>query len=190
MLETDLNDGPPTTTFPSRQRPRRGAPSLSAAFVVLVLLASALAPWLAPEDPLAQNLARNLEGPSLAHPLGLDKLGRDVLSRLMYGARVSVEVGILSVALSLLVGIAVGGLAGLGGRRTDFAITSMIDILMAFPGLLLAIAVSAVESNRRRVIAEEARAESEAVSSFLSGILGAADPLAEGRDVEVLERVA
>ena len=121
----------------------RQSPLLAPLLVTGVVVTAVLAPWLAPCDPLAQDLARNLEGPSLAHPLGLDKLGRDVLSRMIHGARASVEVGLLSVAVSLLIGVAAGAAAGLGGKRADLAISSLVDVLMAFPGMLLAIAVSA-----------------------------------------------
>lgn len=117
---------------------------LGAATLVLLLTSAAAAPYLAPHDPTAQNLAINLAGPSRAHPCGLDKLGRDVLSRIIYGARVSATVGLATVAVSLSLGLLVGGVAGYAGGPVDEAISRSIDVLLAFPGLLLAIALAAV----------------------------------------------
>lgn len=113
--------------------------------MILILFGIALlAPLLAPHDPAALNLAGNLGLPSLSHPLGQDKLGRDILSRILFGARVSVKVGIFTVGISLSIGLAVGSLAGYAGRWVDEVIMRIIDILMAFPGILLAIAITAV----------------------------------------------
>ncbi|NOY53036.1 MAG: ABC transporter permease [Deltaproteobacteria bacterium] len=113
--------------------------------IILLLLAIALlAPFLAPYDPSGLDLAGNLASPSLAHPLGQDKLGRDILSRILYGARVSVKVGVFTVGISLIIGLAVGSLAGYAGRWADEIIMRIVDILMAFPGILLAIAITAV----------------------------------------------
>jgi len=111
--------------------------------VVLVLVALA-APLLAPYDPSAQDTARRLERPSHAHPLGLDDLGRDVLSRIVWGARVSLRVGFSVVMLASLVGITLGAISGYFGGWTDTIIMRLTDILLAFPGILLAIALVAV----------------------------------------------
>src|ERR1043165_1404355 len=117
---------------------------LGAAIVLLLLATALFAPALAPYDPLAQNLDQDLRASSHAHWLGTDKLGRDILSRTIYGGRVSLLVGLSTVALSLLVGVAVGSLAGYFGGWTDQLLMRAIDILMAFPGILLAIAFTAV----------------------------------------------
>jgi peptide/nickel transport system permease protein len=109
-----------------------------------LVAAAALAPLLSPHDPALLDLPGNLKGPSLSHPLGQDKLGRDILSRIIYGARVSVKVGVATVSISLLVGLCIGSLAGYAGRWVDEVIMRIIDILMAFPGILLAIAITAV----------------------------------------------
>src|ERR1044071_1615669 len=115
------------------------------AAIVLLLVATALfAPALAPYDPLAQNLDQDLRVSSREHWLGTDKLGRDILSRTIYGGRVSLLVGLSTVALSLIVGVAVGSLAGYFGGWTDQLLMRLVDILMAFPGILLAIAFTAV----------------------------------------------
>jgi len=113
--------------------------------IAAVLVISALAgPWLAPYDPSFQDLAHRLKPPSWQHPFGNDELGRDILSRLLLGARVSMRVGGTVVLLSGLTGVLIGGLAGFAGGKLDTFITVIvIDSLMAFPGILLAIALVA-----------------------------------------------
>ncbi len=115
------------------------------AFLVTLAIAAALAaPWLMPHDPAAQVLGLRLEGPQPGYVLGLDELGRDVLSRLLAGARISLLVGVVVVGVSASVGLAVGSVAGYVGGRVDEAISRVIDVLLAFPGILLAIALVAV----------------------------------------------
>jgi peptide/nickel transport system permease protein len=99
---------------------------------------------VAPFDSASQDLALRLDGPSLRHWFGLDELGRDILSRVLAGARISMLVGLVVVSISSTVGIAVGAAAGYFGGRVDEILSRAIDILMAFPGLLLAIAMVAV----------------------------------------------
>ena len=117
---------------------------LGLAILSVLLLVAAAAPWIAPADPNHQVLSENLRGPSPAHPLGQDRAGRDILSRILYGARVSVLVGFTTVAMSLALGVLLGSLAGYFGGLTDDAIMRTIDVLQAFPGILLAIALTAV----------------------------------------------
>ncbi|HWO43851.1 MAG TPA: ABC transporter permease [Candidatus Eisenbacteria bacterium] len=119
---------------------------LAAGSLVLLLLSvgALAAPWLAPHDPIRQNLGADLQFHSREHPLGTDKLGRDVLSRVLYGGRVSLLVGVTSVAVSLAFGILAGSASGYFGGWTDHLIMRLVDILMAFPGILLAIAFTAV----------------------------------------------
>jgi peptide/nickel transport system permease protein len=112
--------------------------------VGLAIVAALAGPILWPHDPSAQELARRLEAPSLAHPLGLDELGRDILARLLWGARISLIVGLAVVSVSSTVGMLFGSIAGYFGGRVDDVISRVIDILMAFPGILLAIALVAV----------------------------------------------
>jgi len=113
-----------------------------------VLLALCLlglaAPLFAPADPLAPALEERLRPPDGSHPLGRDALGRDVLSRLLYGARVSFVVGVATLAISLLIGVTLGAAAGWVGGWLDEALVRVIDVFLAFPGLLLAIALAAV----------------------------------------------
>jgi peptide/nickel transport system permease protein len=113
------------------------------ATIVLVLVALT-APWLAPYDPNVQDTSRRLEGPSSDHILGLDDLGRDVASRVIYGARVSLRVGFSVVIITAIVGIILGSIAGYFGGFMDTVIMRISDMLLAFPGILLAIALVAV----------------------------------------------
>ena len=113
--------------------------------IVAIAIAAALAgPVLTPYDPASQSLDHRLEPPSAAHPFGLDELGRDILSRLLSGARISLLVGLAVVSVSSLIGMTLGSTAGYFGGAVDDAISRMIDVLMAFPGILLAIALVAV----------------------------------------------
>jgi peptide/nickel transport system permease protein len=114
------------------------------AIVLVAALAAILGPSLTPYDPAAQTLAQRLEAPSRSHPLGLDELGRDILSRLVSGARNSLSVGLAVVSVSALIGMALGAIAGYFGGFVDDVISRGIDVLMAFPGILLAIALVAV----------------------------------------------
>jgi peptide/nickel transport system permease protein len=117
-----------------------------AGVAVLILLAasSLLAPLLAPHDPLQQSLDKDLLAYSSDHPLGTDKLGRDILSRTIYGGRISLLTGIATVLISLVIGVAAGSLSGYLGGWLDLLFMRLVDILMAFPGILLAIALTAV----------------------------------------------
>lgn len=115
-----------------------------ALIVVAMVLAAIAGPWLTPFDSAAQELALRLEGPSWLHWFGLDELGRDILSRVLSGARVSLLVGVIVVSVSASIGTMIGSIAGYYGGIVDEAIGRVIDVLLAFPGLLLAIALVAV----------------------------------------------
>jgi ABC-type dipeptide/oligopeptide/nickel transport system permease subunit len=108
------------------------------AFVALALLA----PWIAPNDPIRQSLPDTLQGPSARFPLGTDEFGRCVLSRMLFGARLSLLVGVLATAIGATLGISLGLLAGYHQRLDGYVMRAM-DVLLAFPGILLAIAVMA-----------------------------------------------
>ena len=115
-----------------------------AVFVLALMLAAGLAPWLAPYDPNVQDLPARLDGPSTAHWLGSDELGRDLLSRIIHGARVSFYVGTSVVLISLAIGLVIGSLAGYYGGAIDrFFNLIVIQSFLAFPGVLLAIAMVA-----------------------------------------------
>ncbi|HUP58804.1 MAG TPA: nickel transporter permease [Thermoanaerobaculia bacterium] len=111
---------------------------------VLLVLAALAAPLLAPHDPSKQDTMRRLEKPSNQHLLGLDELGRDVLSRVLWGARVSLRVGFSVVLLAATIGVALGAISGYFGGIVDVLVMRLCDILLAFPGILLAIALVAV----------------------------------------------
>ena len=115
-----------------------------AVIVGLTLLAAIIGPALTPFDPARQELALRLATPSLAHPFGLDELGRDILARVLAGARISFLVGFTVVMVSSVFGTLLGAIAGYFGGRIDDLISRVIDTLLAFPGLLLAIALVAV----------------------------------------------
>ena len=131
------------------QRTRRLV-AAGAGFVLLLTLVAAAAPWLAPHDPVRQSLRGRLAAPTLggadgrAHPLGTDHLGRDVLSRTLYGARVSLLVGFAAVAVGSVVGGALGILAGYRGGWTDSVVMTVADAQLAFPFVLLAIGIIGV----------------------------------------------
>jgi peptide/nickel transport system permease protein len=119
-------------------------------FVLVLVLMAVAAPWLAPQDPLRQSLRGRLGGPTLnaadgkAHLLGTDQLGRDVLSRVIWGARVSLTVGFAAVLVGGLLGAGLGILAGYRGGFTDSIIMTVADAQLAFPFILLAIGIIAV----------------------------------------------
>ena len=112
--------------------------------VVGAALLALLGPSMTPFDPAAQTLPLRLARPSAAHPFGLDELGRDILARVLAGARISFLIGLTVVFVSASVGTLLGAAAGYFGGLLDDAISRVIDVLLAFPGLLLAIALVAV----------------------------------------------
>ena len=115
-----------------------------AAILLLLAAAALFAPALAPYNPFGQNLDQDLIARSFEHWLGTDKLGRDILSRIIYSGRISLLVGVTTVALSLAIGVVIGSLSGYFGGWIDQMLMRLVDILMAFPGILLAIAFTAV----------------------------------------------
>ena len=121
----------------------RGA-VVGAVILVVFLLTALLANLIAPYSPVEQNLAMRLSPPSWSHWLGTDDLGRDLLSRLIHGTRVSLRVGVISVALALVAGTALGLVAGYRGGRVDEMLMRALDVLLAFPSILLAILVVAI----------------------------------------------
>jgi ABC-type dipeptide/oligopeptide/nickel transport system permease subunit len=133
-------------TIPALRNRVRRQPLAVAGVLLLAafVLGGLTAPWLAPANPAAIDLAHRLESPSVAHWAGTDELGRDTLSRLLYGARLSLAVSVTVVAISLALGLAVGGLAGYLGGWIDIALTTFaMNTFLALPGILLAIAFAA-----------------------------------------------
>jgi peptide/nickel transport system permease protein len=112
--------------------------------VVVFILLSLGAPWIVLQDPVAQDLAHRLTGPNPAHPFGLDSLGRDIYSRVIYGARISVVSGVAVVSAASAFGIAAGTAAGWFGGWWDEGLMRLTDMFLAFPSLILAMAISAI----------------------------------------------
>ena len=123
---------------------RNRLPWVGIGLLLLIVLAAVLAPWLAPHDPLQQNIAYRLEPPSAEFWLGTDSYGRDVLSRLIYGARVSLLVGFVAILIAMCIGSALGILAGYVGGLVDQLIMGLVDVLLSFPTLLLGLMVAAM----------------------------------------------
>ena len=117
---------------------------VGAAIVVIAILAAVVGPVIVPFDPADQELALRLEGPSARHWFGLDELGRDIFARVLSGTRISLLVGLVVVGVSSTLGTLLGSIAGYLGGMVDEIVSRLMDILLAFPGLLLAIAMVAV----------------------------------------------
>ena len=127
------------------RRLRRSKTAILGLFIVsLYLLCATIGPLFAPYDPYFQDLGLSYLKPCTAHLLGCDEFGRDILSRLLYGARVSAVIQFWTVMISLMFGVLLGSVSGYLGGRTDEIIMRFIDIMMAFPGILLALAIVAV----------------------------------------------
>jgi peptide/nickel transport system permease protein len=112
--------------------------------LLLLVLVAVLGARVAPHSPTAVNIAGRLDGPSLTHPFGTDELGRDVLSRVIVATRVSLRVGFVAVGISLAAGVTIGLVAGFYGRFVDAVLMRLMDMVFAFPAILLAIAILAV----------------------------------------------
>jgi peptide/nickel transport system permease protein len=136
-----------------RERPRawrrlaRNPLALLGGVILLVVVGSAvLAPWIAPHDPAKQTLIRRFtppvwaKGGHAAYPLGTDQVGRDILSRIIHGARLSLLVGVTAVVVSVLVGVTIGLVSGFAGGRVDTVLMTVVDVTLSFPQLLLALA--------------------------------------------------
>ena len=122
----------------------RPIPLAGAAIVVGLVVVAILAPLLAPFDPIAQDLYIRLLPPSWEHPMGTDDFGRDILSRVIYGSRISLRIGLICISIALTGGTTLGLIAGYCGGLADTLIMRLVDIMLAFPAILLAIAIVAV----------------------------------------------
>lgn len=112
--------------------------------VFLVFVLSIFAPWIAPHRPAAIDIDNILVGPSFSHPLGTDDLGRDVLSRMLWGGRISLEVGFVAVGIATIIGIILGSIAGYYGGLIDSLIMRAVDIMLSIPTIFLVLAVIAI----------------------------------------------
>lgn len=113
-------------------------------FIGILVFVAIFAPYIAPHDPLQQNIMMRYQAPSSEHILGTDEMGRDILSRIIYGSRISLQVGLFSIGLALVIGVFLGILAGYYGGIWDMLIMRAMDIMLAFPSILLAIAIVAI----------------------------------------------
>jgi len=117
---------------------------LIAAFLVVIISASVFAPMITPYDPNEVNLDELRQPPDLRHPFGTDSKGRDVFSRVLYGGRISLSVALIAAMLSIGIGLLAGLMAGYAGGKTDTVIMLIVDFILAFPSLLLAIGISVI----------------------------------------------
>ena len=140
-----------TVAAPTVRRVRRGETwrrlahnelTVAGAIILAVVMVVAIfAPYLSPHDPLGMNASQLLQPPSREHLMGTDELGRDVLSRVIWGARISLYVGVISVTMAVVVGVTLGLLAGYHGGLIDDAINRVLDVVFAFPTILLALGI-------------------------------------------------
>jgi peptide/nickel transport system permease protein len=129
--------------FWRRFKSNRGA-VIGAAVLIVYVAVAVIAPWIAPYDPEQGSLAERIQPPSFQHWLGTDELGRDVLSRVLYGARIALYIQVVSIFLALAAGVPLGALSGFYGGIVDRLIMGLMDILMAFPSIFLALIVIAI----------------------------------------------
>jgi len=122
------------------------SPTTSVGIVLctIVVLGAVLAPWISPHDPNAQNIVDQLAPPGGAYPLGTDQFGRDILSRILWGARISLAIAVTSTLAAMVIGGTIGMISGYAGGRTDLFIMQVTDVLLAFPGLILGLIVVAL----------------------------------------------
>jgi peptide/nickel transport system permease protein len=150
-LATATLDAPYTSVWTDTWRRFRRSPSALIGLVIIFVLAigAIFAPLISAHvDPLAQNLALPVAAPSWQHLAGTDKLGRDIFTRLLFGARLSVEIGFVSVGIALTIGTIIGIVSGFWGGALDSALMGLMDVMLAFPTIILAIAISAILDQR------------------------------------------
>ena len=127
------------------RRLKRNRAAIAGGIIVLLFVAIALlAPWIAPHPPNEGDLTKRLNPPGREHLLGTDPLGRDLLSRVIYGARISLQIQVAAVAIAMMIGTLLGMIGGYYGGKFDNLIMRLMDILLAFPGIFLAISIIAV----------------------------------------------
>lgn len=144
LVEPDARPGARPAVAALRSLTRNRAALLGAGILVLLALVAVFAPLLTPYDPTKQDLSAAFDGPSLAHPLGADQLGRDILARIMYGGRYTLLIGVLAVSLATVIGVPLGLVSGYFGTWFDLVIQRVADIMLAFNPFLLALALVAV----------------------------------------------
>lgn len=147
-LPVDPQEAPPRRPDRVRQllgrASRSGALAVGVVLVAIAVLCAIFAPLVAPHDPYAQSILHKLQGPGPVYWLGTDQFGRDVLSRIIYGARISLFVGFVSTALAVVIGVAIGIVSGYFGGRVDRIISGANDGLMSFPQIIMGIIIVAL----------------------------------------------
>jgi peptide/nickel transport system permease protein len=148
LPQSSLEEASPAGRSLARDASRRLLRSKSAliggTLLLVVVLCAVLAPLISPYDPIKTNQRTSLEAPSFAHLMGTDRFGRDVLTRVIWAGRLSLPVGFVSVVIGAVLGVALGLIAGYYGGQWDAVIMRFVDLLLAFPGILLALAIVAV----------------------------------------------
>ncbi len=142
---TDL--GPPARSFGRdvwRRFSRAPGAVAGAAVIAAIVLLALFAPLIAPHDPLAQNVGLGARPPMAGHPFGTDKLGRDVFARILFGARISIRIGFVAVGLAITAGTLIGMVAGYAGRRVEAILMGAMDVMLAFPSIILAIGITTI----------------------------------------------
>ncbi len=139
-----MTSGTSLTAIAFHQFGRSHVGRVGAALVAAFLLLTAAAPVLAPYDPVATDFANVLTPPSTRHPFGTDDIGRDILSRVIHGSRVSLQAGLFTVAVALLIGLPLGLAAGFFGGRVDDVLMRSLEAVLAFPTLVLALGITAI----------------------------------------------
>jgi peptide/nickel transport system permease protein len=142
IMERAAPSSGPAVFWRRLRRARFGTVGL--ALALLLVLVAVAGPWLAPLSPNRQDIRQLLQGPSPAHWLGTDDLGRDVLSRVLYGAQVSLLVGLLATGISLAIGVPAGLISGYAGGWVDTVVMRIMDALLAFPAIVLALGITAM----------------------------------------------
>ncbi len=112
--------------------------------VIGAVILALFAPWIAPYDPILQNTANTLQGPSLAHPFGTDNFGRDIFSRVIWGTRIDLQMGLIGVIFPFIIGTVIGSLSGYAGGIVDTIFMRIVDIVLAFPFLVLMLAIISI----------------------------------------------
>ncbi len=153
-LETHLSTKPDSLYAKSFRHFRRNRFAiLGVAIILLIILVSAGASYLTTSDPIGRDAKNRLQPPSLTNPMGTDELGRDVLTRVLYGGRISLQVGFVSIVIATVIGVPLGLVAGYFGGKIDDLIMRLMDLVLAFPGLILIIwLVGLLGSNLSNVI--------------------------------------
>ncbi|WP_422486900.1 ABC transporter permease [Gudongella sp. DL1XJH-153] len=144
FIEQQLNEEVVYSSFygDAIKRLKKNKFAMVSLFILIALILIAIfAPWIAPYDPAEQDMLRIMEPPSGDHLLGTDEFGRDILSRIIYGARISLSVGIVAETIALFIGVVMGSLAGYYGGKVDTVISRLIEIFASFPHILFALTI-------------------------------------------------